>query len=100
MFKSGDRLYAFSGGFYNLLKEKYRVDELYDKIIVSPLLWLTGVFYRILDVKIIDGAVNGTAKFFNSLSLDWRKKQTGIDQDYALFSVAGIIAILLYILLR
>ncbi len=100
MFKSGDRLYAFSGGFYNLLKEKYRVDELYDKIIVSPLLWLTGVFYRILDVKIIDGAVNGTAKFFNSLSLDWRKIQTGIVQDYALFSVAGIIAILLYILLR
>ena len=100
MFKSGERLYAFSGGFYNLLKEKYRVDELYDKIIVSPLLWLSGVFYRILDVKIIDGAVNGTAKFFNSLSLDWRKIQTGIVQDYALFSVAGIVAILLYILLR
>ncbi|HAX47956.1 MAG TPA: NADH-quinone oxidoreductase subunit L, partial [Bacteroidetes bacterium] len=77
-----------------------RVDELYNKIIISPLMWLTEIFYKILDVKIIDGAVNGTAKFFNSLSLDWRKLQTGIIQDYAVFSVAGIVAILLYILLR
>jgi NADH-quinone oxidoreductase subunit L len=100
MFKSGERLDAFSGGFYNLLREKYRVDELYNKIIIAPLMWLTEIFYKILDVKIIDGAVNGTARFFNSLSIDWRKIQTGIVQDYALFSVAGIVAILLYILLR
>ena len=100
MFKSGERLDAFSGGFYNLLRDKYRVDELYNKIIIAPLMWLTEIFYKILDVKIIDGAVNGTARFFNSLSIDWRKIQTGIVQDYALFSVAGIVAILLYILLR
>ncbi|KXK56692.1 MAG: NADH dehydrogenase I subunit L [Chlorobi bacterium OLB5] len=100
MFKTGEKLDAFSGGFYSLLRDKYRVDELYDKIIVSPLLWLTGIFYKIFDVKVIDGAVNGTARFFNNLSLDWRKLQTGIVQDYALFSIAGIIAILLYILLR
>lgn len=100
MFKSGEKLDAFSGGFYNLLRDKYRVDELYNKIIIAPLMWLTEIFYKILDVKIIDGAVNGTAKFFNSLSLDWRKLQTGIVQDYAIVSVAGIVAILLYILLR
>lgn len=100
MFKTGEKLDAFSGGYYNLLRDKYRIDEFYDKLIVSPLLWLSGVFYKILDVKIVDGAVNGTAKFFNNLSLDWRKLQSGIVQDYALFSVAGIIAILLYILLR
>lgn len=99
MFKTGEKLYAFSGEFYNLLKDKYRVDEIYDKIFVNPLLWLTGFFYKIFDVKLVDGAVNGTAKFFNNLSLDWRKIQTGIIQDYAIFSVAGIIAILLYILL-
>lgn len=61
MFKTGEKLDAFSGGFYSLLRDKYRVDELYDKIIVSPLLWLTGIFYKIFDVKVIDGAVNGTA---------------------------------------
>ena len=100
MFSSGEKLDAFSGGFYNLLRDKYRVDELYDKIFISPLRWLTEVFYKVLDVKIIDGAVNGTARFFNNLSLDWRKIQTGVIQDYALFSVAGILAIILYILLK
>jgi len=100
MFKSGDKLYAFSGGFYNLLKEKYKVDEIYDAIIVTPLRKLSDFMYAFFDVKIVDGAVNGTAKFFNNLSLDWRKLQTGIIQDYAIFSIAGIVAILLYILLR
>jgi len=99
-FKSGEKLDAFSGGYYNLLREKYKVDELYDAIVVKPLLWLTDLSYKIFDVKVIDGAVNGTAKFFNSLSLDWRKIQTGVVQDYAIFSIAGILAILLYIILR
>ncbi len=100
MFKSGEKPDAFSGGYYNLLRDKYRVDELYDKIFISPLRWLTEVFYKILDVKIIDGAVNGTANFFNNLSIDWRRIQTGVIQDYALFSVAGILAIILYVLLK
>jgi NADH-quinone oxidoreductase subunit L len=100
MFKSGEKLYAFSGGFYNLLRDKFKVDELYDTIIVKPLRWLTDVSYRIFDVKVIDAAVNGVASFFINLSLDWRKIQTGIVQDYAIFSVAGILAIILYILLR
>jgi NADH-quinone oxidoreductase subunit L len=99
-FSSGEKLNAFSGGFYNLLRDKYRVDELYDKIIVMPLRWLSDMFFKIFDVKIIDGAVNGTANFFNNLSVDWRKIQTGIVQDYAMFSVAGIVAIILYILLK
>lgn len=99
-FKSGEKLYAFSGSFYELLKEKYKVDEIYDAIIVRPLRWLTEIFYKIFDVKIIDGAVNGLATFFVNLSFDWRKLQTGVVQDYAVFSVAGILAIILYIILR
>ena len=53
-----------------------------------------------MDLKVIDGAVNGTAKFFNGLSADWRKLQTGVIQDYAILSIAGIILILAYILLK
>jgi NADH-quinone oxidoreductase subunit L len=100
LFKSGEKLYAFSGGFYNLLKEKYKVDEIYDAIIVTPLRKISDVMYAFFDVKIVDGAVNGTAKFFNNLAIDWRKLQTGVVQDYAIFSIAGIIVMLLYLLLR
>lgn len=100
MFKSGEKLQALSGGLYNLLRDKYRIDEFYDVIIVRPLRWISDMFYKIFDVKVIDGAVNGLASFFMNLSIDWRRLQTGIVQDYAVFSVAGIIAIILYIILR
>jgi NADH-quinone oxidoreductase subunit L len=99
-FSKGEKLDAFSGSLYNLLRDKYKVDELYDTIIVRPLRWMTEIFYKIFDVKIIDGAVNGLASFFMNLSVDWRRIQTGIVQDYAIFSVAGILAIILYIILR
>ncbi|MBZ0202764.1 MAG: NADH-quinone oxidoreductase subunit L, partial [Ignavibacteria bacterium] len=94
MFSSGQRMDAFSGSYYNLLREKYKVDEFYDAIIVRPLRWLCEIFYKIFDVKIIDGAVNGVASFFVNLSIDWRKIQTGVVQDYAIFSVAGILCII------
>lgn len=99
LFKSGVRFDAFKGSLYNLLQEKYRIDELYDYIIVNPVRYLSELLYKIFDLRIIDGAVNGTAKFFNNLSIDWRRIQTGIVQDYAILSVAGILAILLYIIL-
>jgi NADH-quinone oxidoreductase subunit L len=100
MFKTGEKLFAFTGDLYELLREKYKVDEIYDAVIVTPLRKLSDFAYGFFDVKIVDGAVNGTAKFFDYLSLDWRKLQTGIVQDYAIFSIAGIIAILMYILLK
>jgi len=99
MFKSGSKLEAASGGFYTVLKNKYYIDEIYDKIIVTPLRVLSGFLYSIFDVKIIDGIVNGAGKFFTNLSIDWRRIQTGVVQDYAIVSIAGIVAIIIAALL-
>jgi NADH-quinone oxidoreductase subunit L len=99
MFKSGDKLELAKGGFYTVLKNKYYIDEIYDAIIVTPLRKSCDFFYSIFDVKIVDGLVNGAGKFFSALSLDWRRLQTGIIQDYAVVSVAGIIAIIILALL-
>lgn len=84
---------------YNFVKNKYKIDEFYDSVIVVPLRKLSDVMYSFYDVKIIDGLVNGTGKMFTSLSADWRKIQTGVIQDYAIISIAGIIALIIYILL-
>jgi len=54
--------------------------------------------WKIFDVKIIDGSVNGIATFASRLSLDWRKVQSGIIHDYATLAVSGIILIILYFL--
>jgi hypothetical protein len=50
-------------------------------------------------MKVIDGIVNGSGKFFTNLSTDWRKIQTGVIQDYAIISIAGIILMLISLLL-
>jgi len=90
----------FSSGLITLLRNKYYVDELYDYYIVSPFRRATEIFYRIFDVKVIDGMINNIAAFFTGISTDWRKLQTGIVQDYAVISVGGIFIIILYILLK
>ncbi len=50
-------------------------------------------------MKIIDGFVNGIARYISNISFDWRKIQTGIIQDYTTISVAGVIIIILYLLI-
>jgi NADH-quinone oxidoreductase subunit L len=86
------------GTLYRIVKNKYYIDEFYELIIVNPLRKLSDFFYSIFDMKIIDGIVNGSGKFFNSLAADWRKIQTGIIQDYAVISIAGILLIILYLI--
>jgi len=86
-------------GFGKVLENKYYVDEVYDKAIVEPIQKTSeGFLWKIFDVKIIDGAVNGIARYISNISFDWRKIQTGIIQDYSTISVAGVVIIILYLL--
>ena len=48
------------GGFYGLVRDKFRVDELYDALVVRPLFAAADVGARGIDPKLIDGVVNGT----------------------------------------
>lgn len=88
-------------GIHNLLWNKYYVDEIYDAVIVNPtvkgsdkLLW------KIFDIGIIDGAVNGIAKLIGVISGYTRLMQVGVTQSYATIFVAGIIIILALLLIR
>lgn len=86
-------------GIGKLLQNKYYVDEVYETTVVKPIQFSSEKFlWKIFDVTIIDGAVNGIAKYFSKLSLDWRKIQSGIIQDYATIAIAGIVLILMYII--
>ena len=44
---------------HHLLTNKYYIDEFYDRNIVSPLKEMSTFLWRIIDVKIVDGLVNG-----------------------------------------
>jgi len=82
---------------YELLLHKYFVDEIYQKLVVKPLLYLSENFlFKIIDVFIIDGSVNGIGKLTEAFSKESRKIQTGNSKAYAIYIVIGIILILAF----
>ena len=88
----------FSKG-YNLLWNKYFVDEAYDKAVVNPILKTSDSFlWKIADNKIIDGLVNGTASLIDFISQRIRKIQTGVTQFYAVAMMIGIVLALFWII--
>lgn len=85
---------------YNLLLNKYYVDEIYDAAIVNPIkIGSEKVLWKFTDAFIIDGIVNGVARIIGLVSGFIRKIQTGVAQFYALIIVAGIALILFWVIL-
>jgi NADH-quinone oxidoreductase subunit L len=84
------------GAFYQLVRDKFRVDELYDAAVVRPLFALAdGLAWRI-DQGVIDGTVNGAATLVAATGGAWRRFQTGNVQHYALSFLAGALLLLGY----
>ncbi|MBI1723769.1 MAG: NADH-quinone oxidoreductase subunit L, partial [Gemmatimonadetes bacterium] len=83
-------------GFGKFLHEKYRVDELYDAIIVRPVVWLSRVvLWKGVDAGAIDNAaVNGSAAVARALGWIGSRLQTGQVGTYVLFFVLGALAVL------
>jgi len=80
---------------------RYYVDEIYDSLIVRPLVKLSDrVLWRIIDDGVIDGvAVNGTARAVRAIAANGLKyAQSGLAQSYVFFMIAGALAIVGYLL--
>jgi len=89
-----DQLAKSFAGAYRTLLHKYYVDEFYNAAIVRPLLWLsTNVFWKTVDVSIIDGAVNGIAEGITVVGDGTRRTQSGNTRSYAVWVVVGAIVI-------
>jgi NADH-quinone oxidoreductase subunit L len=87
-------------GVYDLLLNKYFLDEAYDKAIVNPLVkGSESILWKIADNKLIDGLINGIAKLIDNISGSIKKIQTGIAQSYAFVMVLGILIALFWIIL-
>jgi NADH-quinone oxidoreductase subunit L len=78
---------------YQLLLAKYYVDELYDWMIVRPLVWLsTRLFWRVIDDGAIDGSVNSIARVARGFGDRLRQVQSGNTRSYAAWVVVGAVA--------
>lgn len=86
---------------YRLLFNKYYVDEAYDAAVVTPTVKLSeGFLWKGVDVAVIDGIVDGSAKLVALAARGIRLIQTGIAQQYAAVFVGGILFILLWLILH
>jgi len=84
---------------YRMLYNKYYVDEIYNAVIVRPIAVMSDIlFWRVIDMRLVDGAVNGMAKMFGSISHYVRRLQTGLVQAYALSLFLGAVALIFYYL--
>lgn len=82
-------------GVYTLFVNKWYLDEIYERYIVHPLYWFSErVLWQIIDVRIIDGIVNGVAGLVNFSSGQLRKAQTGFVANYALAIAIGAVVVI------
>jgi NADH-quinone oxidoreductase subunit L len=90
--KSAER--GTSTGVHKLLYNKYYVDEIYDALIVTPLVWLSrNILWKVVDVGMIDGTVNGIAHGASAIGDASRHTQSGNARSYAVWILIGALVI-------
>jgi NADH-quinone oxidoreductase subunit L len=83
---------------FQLLQNKYYVDELTDRFIVNPLYRFSEAgLFKLVDRMLIDFMVNAVAKIAGALAFVGQKFQTGQTQTYVFFMWAGVL-FLIYLL--
>ena len=83
-------------GFGRLLWRKWYVDELYDAIIVRPVMWVSRILlWKVFDQGVVDGAgVNGSARLSRGLGWLGSRLQTGNTGFYVVVFVIGVLVVL------
>ncbi len=120
-----ERVAAKAGPLYQLVLNKYKIDELYDALFVNRIKNL-GNFLAAFDLGVIDGGVNGvgwTTRMSGEITRLWdtyvidglvnllafmtklfsypaRIVQTGLVQNYALLITLGVLVFMAYYLVR
>ena len=83
-------------GLYELIYNKYFVDEFYDATVVRPVVdGSRTLLWRTADAGLIDGAVNGIGKTARSIGGALKLAQSGFIRSYAAWVVAGSIAVVI-----
>jgi NADH-quinone oxidoreductase subunit L len=96
-----DKMAASAGGLYRLVRDKYRIDELYGAVIIKPIIALsTNVFWKGIDQGLIDAAVNGAAAGAKETSDKMRHMQSGNIRSYAGWVAVGAAVVIVFMVWR
>lgn len=81
-------------GLVKAVQNKFYVDEIYDSIVRKPIDGLANMLHRVIEVKIIDSAVNGIGDLTRTAGSYIRLIQNGNVSYYFIGIVVAIMAIL------
>jgi NADH-quinone oxidoreductase subunit L len=124
-----DPLRSILGPIFIGMERKWWVDELYDRIVIRPYVWLAGFFGDVIDwrfwhdwfhdtllartfregtrwlnesfdLRVIDGIANGLGNTTKAFASRLRLLQTGYVRNYALSVFVGVLLILTYFIFR
>ncbi len=95
------RIAKAAGGLYTFVLDKYKVDELYGAVIIQPLIALsTNVFWKGIDLGLIDRAVDDGAEGALETSDAMRHMQSGNIRSYAGWVAVGATAVIAFMVWR
>jgi NADH-quinone oxidoreductase subunit L len=84
-----------------VLEEKYYVDELYGAAVVQPVkVGSDRLLWKIIDVGIIDGAVNAAGVLASQLGSAMRHLQSGLARSYVAVVIFGALIVIGYFVIR
>jgi NADH-quinone oxidoreductase subunit L len=82
------------------LRRALYLDSLYAALFGGPGRWLADKAAYVVDLKVVDGAVNGAAAIVRAGGGQLRKLQTGYVRNYALGVAAGVVLLLAWTAMR
>jgi NADH-quinone oxidoreductase subunit L len=85
---------------HRLVYNKWFVDEAYDVLFVNSTKKFGTFCWKVFDVKVVDGIVNGTGKIVDAFATALRHTQTGLFQHYALTMVLGMVIMVAIFILQ
>ncbi len=85
---------------YQLVLNKYYVDEGLTLILINPILAFARAATRFLEGDALDGGARGFAALFRGTSAGLRRLQTGYMRNYALAILLGAVLIVVYFVVR
>lgn len=93
------RISTYFQKLYRFLYNKWYFDEIYHLLFVKNMRFIGEKFWRVLDIKIIDGMPNGAAYLSERGAAFLAKIQTGYIYHYALVIMIGIVVLLTWSLM-
>ena len=85
---------------YQLVLNKFYVDEFFILVLVQPVLWIGRTASRFIELDALDGGSREVAKIFGGTSGLLRRLQTGYVRNYALAILLGVVLIIVYYAVR